>query len=271
METTPLPSYARPPVAEVVLTIQFVEPLPVDFFALAELADAFSDRYPIKEAQPSLSPMALEATPVALRLDVGQVADLPRLWFLDEDGSRLVQLQSDRLSVNWRRSSDPEDEYPRYDSFVRPMAEDAWNRLVRGLAEHNIDPPQIQLCEVLYINPIEADGLVWTEHSELANVIAPWSGSYSDDFLPAPSHVSMTIRYELPNSDGWMLAELHPTQRADNGTPTYLLQLTARGSCEGSYQSALLFFDTAREWIVRGFTSLTTKDMHAHWLLKPTN
>ncbi|MFQ5734475.1 MAG: hypothetical protein ACE5KM_21275, partial [Planctomycetaceae bacterium] len=52
------------------------------------------------------------------RLEISQIPDLPRVFFEDESGNWLIQIQRDRFLHNWRVSTD-ESEYPRYPEVSR--------------------------------------------------------------------------------------------------------------------------------------------------------
>lgn len=256
----PLPDFERPPVAEVALAVQF-EPLhglrQVD---LGRVYEAFAPEFPVVEEHPTRPPTSLE--PVEVSLQLTNETLMPCLWFMTEERDRLVQFQRDRLVVNWRREED--QPYPRYEKAVRAMLESAWERLAATVETLGLDPLRPNVCEVAYVNPIEADER-WSQHGELDLVIAPWSGQHSDDFLPEPIDVRVAARYGLPDGAGILTVDATPMTRTPDNTAT-MLQLAARGLARREdLAGAFAFLDLGREWIVRGFVSFTEADMHQAW------
>ena len=263
MTETQRPNFRRPPVAEVALSVQF-DPLPglrvVDF---GRIWDEFADEYPLVEEHPAIAPLTVGQAIPPFQIKLADTAEKPRLWFLNENQTRLVQFQQDRLSVNWRRLSD--EPYPRYDDTIRPMLVDAWARVERAAETLTGIALTPNMCEALYLNPIES-GEVWQRHGELGRVLAPWSGSASDDFLPEPTQARLEIEYPLPQGDGILLVNLTPVRRIDDDRAVLMLQLIGRGQPKGpGFEGALEFLDLAHDWIVRGFKSITTPEMHRAW------
>lgn len=257
------PSFQRPPVREVGLAIQFRSPLRLRVVDLGALWHEFRDGYPGLEEHPRVGPMLLASPALSFGVQLVDAPDLPRLWFLSDDGTQLVQVQGDRLVVNWRRLSGT-DEYPRYEHTVRPMLQGAWARLSRALAFLGEEPPEPDICEVIYANAMPM-GEGWSSWAEIGQVIAPWSGEMSDEFLAQPADaLTLSQRFSLPNEQGWL--NIEASTGAVDTTPALLVDLTARGlAAEPTFDGALSFMDLAREWIVRGFTSFTTTEMHAVW------
>lgn len=105
MTSTSSQRYERPPVTEVALAIYFGSPLGLNSAHLGQLWKRWRERYPRTEDHPVLPPVPQEAFsspgPVAFRFAVNTPG--PRVWFCSAVGDRLLQVQFDRLVVNWRR------------------------------------------------------------------------------------------------------------------------------------------------------------------------
>ncbi len=115
------PDFAHPPVVEVLLAVYF-EPLRLLRTAqFGLLWQNFRSRFPRIEEHLSLPPipgrLGLEGVPqIGVRLEMLDVPPAPRLWFLNEAGTEVVQIQQDRFIHNWRRLQDA-DQYPHYDGI----------------------------------------------------------------------------------------------------------------------------------------------------------
>jgi hypothetical protein len=124
-------------------------------------------------------------------------------------------------------------------------------------------------CEVTYVNHI-VSGKGWERHGQLGEVVTMWANHSSDTFLPEPQDVNFTVRYlisdNVGNPIGRLLVNIEPARRVVDDTPILVLQLTARGKPDGEgIDGVLKFFDVGREWVVRGFASMTSPQAHQIW------
>lgn len=267
-----LPKFDRPPVSEVAMSVQFD---PLSALAPIHLGRWWRDerrvRYPITEERPPLEPtqeVFSSPQPVpAFNFRISGGPPTPAVWFLTEDRTELLQIQRDRFTRNWAKRSGDE-KYPSYDELWSAFEHD-FTEFIQFLEEENIGSPSLLQCELTYVNPIKA-GLNWKKHSELGNVLALWSGQTTEGFLPEPEDIQVALRYTIPDPDGQPAGRLYvkvePVPSPDSTPPTIVMTLSARGRPFGQgLQGAKAFLDCGHEWIVRGFTTLTTAPMHTEW------
>src|SRR5664280_2086175 len=112
-----LPDFRKPPLAETVLSLQF-EPLPgLTSAHLGMLWARFRSRFSVVEEHPPL-PSVFERfgppTPAQVEVSYEEKPPAPRLWFLNEAGSELIQVQTDRFVHIWRKT-ETLNPYPRYE------------------------------------------------------------------------------------------------------------------------------------------------------------
>ena len=269
-----LPQFSAPPVSEVVLGVQFE---PLEKLRTPQLGLAwqrFRDRFPTVEEKAPLDPMIDEvggaAPPFAVRIQLEPVdaPPAPRLWFISNDNTRLLQLQRDRFIHNWRRIK-VRDEYPHYvrvrETFMREL--EVFRSFLQTERLREIVANQ---CEVTYVDEIVA-GRGWESHAELDRIVGLWSPAYSDEFLSSSfDNAALAIRYRIPNATGAILGHLRvsiqPALNAETRRPVYLMRVSAQGKPDGAGMDGILrFLDTAHDWIVRGFASITTPHMHKVW------
>jgi uncharacterized protein (TIGR04255 family) len=191
-----------------------------------------------------------------------KVPPVPRCWFLNSEGSELIQLQQDRFIANWRKVS-PNHEYPRYER-VRQLFEQNFEVFRQFVAKEQLGEITATQCEVSYVNHIRS-GQGWSQPGELGTVLTVWNSHYTDDFLSAPEDVRLAIRYLIKDDAGDIVGRLHismePKYSASDGSLMFVMVFTARGKPKGKdLESMLRFFDLGRQWIVRGFASITTED-----------
>jgi uncharacterized protein (TIGR04255 family) len=267
-----LPDFAAPPVVEVALSVMF-ESIPLDSAHIGVLwRDHFASDFPSTADLPVLdSPIERERerSPLQPSPELQVMAPRLRTWFLNPAGTQLVQVQHDRLAHNWRKGDTGED-YPHWEaprmSFERELA--IFERFVH---EHKVGPVLVRQCEVTYVNHIVA-GQGWNSHADVARVFSVWQTSPSKGFLPTMEDGRFLLRYAMRDQDGRFLGRLHasvqPVFRSSDGeeTPLFLMNMTARGAPDTpDIAGAIRFLDLGREWIVQGFTEMTTPEMHVVW------
>lgn len=262
----PLPDFADPPVIETVLGMQFA---PLAEFSIPYLGLYWAkirSFYPRCEIQPALVPAFEEfetqrtGSPVGIELVSEPTV---RCWFIDQSSTRLIQVQKDRFIQNWRKVKGDEV-YPRY-SRLKPEFRSAWQRFCEFLEEEKLETPDVNQCEVTYVNHIEL-GKGWRSYGEIQKVVAYWSGTSSGDFLPEPEIVHLNTTYVIPNKRGRLYITMQPAIRQQDAKEVLQLNLTVRGRPSSSQLEDILeWFDLGHEWIVRGFTDFTTKEMHRVW------
>jgi uncharacterized protein (TIGR04255 family) len=266
-----LPEFENPPLIEVALSVQFERLESLRSPQLGLVWQQFRDRFPKTEEHAPLDPVfeqfgSRPGRP-GVRLELVSAPPSPRLWFLNEAGTELVQVQKDRFVRNWRKQADA-DEYPRYRRLSRLFRDD-FERFCRLIEEQQWGQVVPSQCEVTYVNLI-AIGEGWKHHGELANVVTLFEHRYSDTDLGVPEEAALSVKYVLNDDDGNPIGRLHiaaaPVFRAQDNLAAVRLALTARGKPEdGGIEEVMRFFDRARENIVRGFTSITTPRMHLVW------
>lgn len=264
VEQSPLPEYARPPVIEVALAVEFEQSVNFSALDLARLAAAWADTMPNVEERPLLSRMGFPAEDLLDTLfEIEETASKPpRLWLQNETGDRVVQIQHDRLVVNWRKGQLSEP-YPRYKA-IREMLQDAWQRLIAVCADLGRDEPKPSLCEIQYINHLGPEQ-GWNSPQDTERLIVPWNGVEDDRLLPSDHLCAFHLHCHFPEDrEGWL--EIDGWTGSGSETRAMTLNLTSRGrALSENLESALDFLDVAHVWIVRGFTAVTTSEAHAIW------
>lgn len=269
--TTPRPGFKRPPVNEVALSVQFSPLSGMTVARFGALWERYDPPFSKTEDKPPL-PAVIETfepnRPQKLKLELVTELQPPRCWFTNDQESELIQVQSDRFAFNWRKGAPPA-EYPRYEQ-VRKGFEKYFGMFQDYVRDKNLGPIVPTQCEVTYVNELPV-GVGWSKHRELENVLALWAGRYSDEFLgDAAEDSQVRGRYIIRAPDGRPLGRLHynlePRVRVTDGSQLFHFILTARGAPLGEGTSGILaFLDLGREYVVRGFTSMTTKHMHEIW------
>lgn len=265
MTGLPSSSYERPPLVEVVLGVQFRPLGGLTGFALAPLRELWRSTHPTVQYRPPLAPIA--ETPGGQRTPAIRVtrdgAEAARYWFLSESGHDLIQVQSDRLIVNWRRQGGSA-EYPRY-SRMRAQLAQRLHDLSELVTREGLGSVDIDQAELNYINVVgDARGAL----DQVLKAVEPVPGHH----LGAPEQARLSMVYridDLGRRPVRLYLGAEPGVDPVSGAPASLLTVTVRGALEpGTLDEALSFMDLAHSHAVRSFSELTTEPMQAMWGLR---
>jgi len=187
------------------------------------------------------------------------VPPLRRMFLISADGQFLLQVQDNRFYCNWRKLS-PEVVYPRfpavYDRFVKN-----WGLLSDFLRRQGFGDVSPIGYELTYVNEIEVSRESVAQ--DVAKCVRMYIPLQQPEFLPEPVSVSGLWLYNLPDSKGNLRANLNHLRKPD-AREVVALSLSCFGAAS-SRVSMADWFETAHEWIVRGFTDLTTPEAHQKW------
>lgn len=272
--TKPEPvTFERPPVNEVVLSVQLSGPAIDEVGVLADYWPSIRADFPQHQKQPPL-PRVVEdfSLPGQQGAGVGieffQGHPPSRYWFSSADDTRLVQVQPDRFAYNWRQIPGNEV-YPRYRE-LRPEFEARYAAFLDAVTA-GTDGPTPEWCEITYINHVEAKSTVAGVHGPLSRILRALNPDVTAPTLPAieDTHVQQRFRI-LDDASGSPIGRFYltavPAFRTVDAAPIYVITLIARGRpADASMDSVLAFFDRGRELIVNGFRESTTDEMHELW------
>ena len=260
-----LPDYANPPVIEVVCGVGFT-PLPA-FKAvhLGLLWERFRKEYPKVEEQAPLA-MPLEQLDVlggsSSQLQFVEVPPLPRVWFLDDKGNGIVQVQRDALLHNWRKLKDA-DKYPRFKTVFAEFI-DYFGRFGDFARDHDLGSLVPAQYELTYVNHIFS-GEHWQDGMPLNSVFPDFHWRQEERFLPSGYEaVQIKTAMRLPEDSGRLHVSIQTGFKRPENIPLIVLEMKARGMAQSPSVDAMAnWFGVAHEWIVRGFSDITDKKLQA--------
>lgn len=266
-----LPDFERPPVVEVSLSVQFEPLMRLRTPHLGLFWSAIRKDFPRAEDRSPLPPsIELFGSPKVdegLKVEVLQVPPVPRCWYVNASGTELLQLQQDRFIVNWRKTSLAE-EYPRY-GHVRKIFLSEFAKFDRFVQQEDLGQILFTQCEVTYVNHFFPNEL-WQRPGQLGEIVTVWTTDYSDSFLSEPEDVRFNIRYLMKDQTqqpiGRLQIGVEPKYEQSPKGPMMLMVMNARlRPSDQSLDGAIQALDEGRRWIVKGFTSITTQNMHKLW------
>lgn len=269
---THLPNFGKPPVTEVALAVRFE---PIELLSPITVARLYERRF-----EPLGFPKFEEKPPVHMPVEqFGRNARIPefhiefsesmpsaRHWFVNTDGTELVQIQRDWFARNWRKIAGIS--YPRYPSVREPFESDLLY-LDTFLHEQGFGGVKPIQCELTYINELNPVPGVWEDHGDFTGLMRSWISDKDAGWHPEVEEVQLAISHIIKREGqpvGRLRVKFVPGFTRTEGSPVYLLTLTARGApLDGSLKGAMGFLDLGHDWIVRTFAGLTSDGLHENW------
>lgn len=263
MTKLPLPEYKSPPVIEVVCGVQF-EPLP-GFLSVhfGDFWQRIKSSYPRSEDRPPLGEVRETEQGTIAKAELLDLPPLRRAFYVDATGNFLLQVQPSRFLANWRKER-TEDTYPRYETAMRRFKE-GWTSFVAFTTDAGLGVPRTNQYELTYINHIAEGVEPYPVGIEQCIPVLAWKAAQSTGFLPSPQSAALRLQFALPGGKGRLHVTLNHGRRQDGPKSVLVLDLTARGPARADWADMLDWFSTAHEWIVRGFTDLTSAAAHETW------
>lgn len=257
-----LPAYDAPPLVEVVFGRQF-DPLPLTVAHTGLLWERLDRKaYPDVQEQAPLPPVVeIYDGHAGPEIDIGEVLGFPRLWFTSREHDSLIQLQRDRLLVNWRAGMKP---YPRYTTLF-PKFQAVWATFETFVRAELDRAPSLRQLELTYVNHIPWAS--WPDLGAALRATFPDLAWRADSrFLVAPEGGEHRLTFRLPDKSGRLHVRFRDGRRTADGARIFILELTARGFLP----DAPAWFEMAHDWIVRGFADLTSSEMQEKtWQRRP--
>jgi len=256
-----LPDYDNPPVNEVVFGIQFkkLQNLKAPHTGILWERLGRNDYPECKEMPPIAHTIeSFEGVPpqsATITIEGMSHPPLPRLFFISTIKNHLIQIQEDRLHQNWRKIKS-DDEYPRYVKLY-PKFIKSWDFFNSFVDELDLGPIEPNQYELTYVNHIPR-GEGWVNLSDIYNVFRDFQCKLDSRFLPEPENVSWRKTYRLPDDSGRLHVSLRLAVSREIRDRVMILDLTARGFTNKNMDT---WFDMAHEWIVKGFTDLTSESI----------
>ena len=210
-------------------------PLPMTIVHPGLFYSRIRDRYPLSQTVPSLAPTreSFDAAAPMMMFQFGLVAqsELPRAWFWSRGDAMLIQLQPDRLLLNWRRAGN-DVEYPHYEAVSAEFRR-VYSEFETFVSEHSLGVIEPNQCEMTYINhldPIEPGA----ERPAPATLFRLWKDEMGPEWDAPLEDLAFTARYVLRGGGGRPVGRLTTTLATlvlpGTGKHVLQLELTARGS-----------------------------------------
>jgi len=258
-------SYSNPPHQETIIDLAFAPVPNFDPVRYLRLHSKLREQYGESQSQPALPPIqSMPDTGMAFILGFGDGPPPTRIWHLSIDQRMVLQLQSDRLILNWRRIDDPNWEtYPGYDALIMRFLE-AYDLLrVEVLQESGQELEPIR-CEFAYDNVIThsvshaAGGI----SKVISGVSEPITGANEFGTLTS---LGMMLRYDFCGDSlgsSSTLVNLQPAFDRSTGEAIHGLRIACAGPPVDSDRNGLHnAFSEGHEKALKTFESITDDEV----------
>lgn len=267
-----LPEFKNPPVAEVVLGVQFGSlPTMKNQHVFTFWAERLKKDFPKISEHPIVAPVfetfsdsPMLATP---SFQTFFSPPMPRYWFEAENGTELLQLQQDQIIHNWRQVKGDEP-YPRFNPIRdRFLAE--YSSFVDFIGSNKLGSVQPNQCTVTYINTIKlADGGK-DMFSRLHEITPLWDGSAAQRVPARLEDATIQLRAILEGEKG-PFARLYivcaPSVNTERQEKAFRMEITARGHPNSvATDQVFRLLQTLHDCIVTTFAEVTTENMQKVW------
>lgn len=257
-----LPSFANPPLDEVVIGVQFA-PIP-NYTSIHShgIWRLFKEDFPTAQEHPRIAPQfetfggSNPAPNTGLRVGPPQGGN--RIWFLSKTEDQVIQFQQDKLLTNWRKRPSLKP-YPRFEICAQSF-EDCLERLSEHCQSEFSYSLDINQAEVSYINIIPVEDFseidFWSKH---------WSANASN-----VEALNINFSEVVERANGAPYARLscviQSVYTVDRKNKGFSVSLTFRGRPDGNnMRSAMDFIVSGRRHIVSKFEEMTTNEAHQYW------
>lgn len=255
-----LPSFEDPPVAEAVIGVEFEALGEFGAVALVGLADRWARDYPVSREMPGLPPSVGAGGAPLIQFGLMSGGIPIRLWLVSRDEQSLVQIQNDRLVLNWRAVGTGA-QYPRYRALREEFAK-RWDDLVEYAQSRSAPAIHATYVESTFVNQYS----ISAANADDAGL------SFVRDLPDNMPGEGRSFQFQLTQSvtvDG-----ISEGQLSVNGGPfvnevdrryqlTVTTKLKAPDPC--SIDRLLPVIDAAHDVSVRGFDAATSSRQHSQW------
>lgn len=261
--STELAFYERSPVVEVAVGIEFLQLPGLGAVRLVGLHELWKGTFPKIQEQPALPPTAsVKNMQAGFQVQLGfQISNsLPplRVWMLNDAEDELLQVQNDRLLLNWRRALGSDRPYPRF-AHLKEVYEQVFDEFVSHVQRSDVGTFKPHTAVVTYVNRFAL-----SPGESLKDALTP----LNPDWESLPGAVTelrqaFPLWNWIPGDSG---GQVSTTAGIDATDPTFgYLELVTRVNLEQPGIDPMTALDIAHASGVHTFEAVTSEKMHERW------
>lgn len=226
------PSFSTPPIVELVLGAQFspLSKLTSGHFGRFwnELGSDWTEPSdgPVLDDQFELFDRPRWSAPDAIRVRLEPVRLPGRFLVEHRSKDRLIQVQTSRLHLNWRKR---DESYPSYDILISEF-ESALSRFTTFSKENGLGSLALNQWELTYVNSFTQEEY-WTTPADWSAILPGLFGDLfpTTDLGIVLEHRAAEWSYEIKPKQGRLHISARPGRWGDDKRDSLIMQMTARG------------------------------------------
>lgn len=183
--------------------------------------------------------------------------ELPRVWYEGKDPAFILQIQPDRMLVNWRKRSDSKTEYPHFD-FLFKRFTDEWEKFTKFCSSEKIGTPVIAGFDLTYINHF-VQGKDWNTPQDLAHYF-----SHLDCLKHFPDAKVFGLDIAYPVRNFLVRTSIKRGSLVQERKDVFIVELGI-SNMSTPVNSFKDFASSANDILVNEFLRVTTKEAHSRW------
>lgn len=183
---------------------------------------------------------------------------LRRVLFTSSDNQKLIQIQDNFFSYNWRYKD--QQEYPHFEEIFKEFLYE-WNDLREWWSKVGLSLLEPSCYRLTYLNLIDKDS-GWTNTGDHQKIFT-FTGGTQNNFLETPEFQDINLTFLLPNNEGTLAVNLDQRISEAEDSQAVLFELTTF-SFEGN-KDLINWFQNAHDYIAKAFLVLTKEDAQEKW------
>lgn len=256
--------FKKPPINELIISTYFNPPIHgLRNEHIGLFWHSIKDEFPVVSQQPPIPNTNLTIEE--------EIFPMPRYWMISLDDTNVIQIQKHAFMLNWRHR---DTEYPYYEN-IKPIFDKYYSKfqdfLVTEIQKTETNRPQIDVCELTYINTIESCDY-WSGPGDVDKVIPSFSIPTIKPPPKAEPGYNCSFAYII-DDDLQLRVSVRNAQAAQHPeTPVLVLEIRASGRIDPTNKStADSWFDRGHQAISSCFLSLTNPDIQRKYWMRENN
>lgn len=255
------------------MSLQFVAGAEINAAHLGGFWYVQRAKFPYTKVAPPIEPAsddfgAAHWVPPAVRFELRNVPN-PRIQMQSDDSEWLLQIQSDRLVVNWRKKTEV---YPRFavalNRFIAAMND--WSSYLDDLG---IEVDWSGPWDLTYVNQVADRDLCENLEDWRALLPGVWSNPPTTDADFSLKGLAGRLVWDHPAQRARLYVDTHPLRAHESPDCTLGIQLSARGPIDRSTPSDTQseernireHFEIGHQMIVHQFDTMISEKAKTHW------
>ncbi len=253
-------NFANPPHVETILDLGF-DPIPgFSHIAIGEFHASMQKQYGNVEEHPALPPFTMVPE---MGFVVGPPITVNRVWHVSADLHSVLQIQQDRLIVNWRRNDETVwKDYPGYTELRRRLTEAA--EALSTATQGDLQPRRIEFA---YENAVSMGHVPTEKLDTVFTAISPALITPDPHVALQQVRLGSDFAVDVGGETVPCSLELRPELDRQTGEPFHRFRVTSALMLAGeSLDRALQLMDCCHDAAIKVFGALTDDTyQREHW------